>query len=971
MRLTPTRRRRASALMATLIIIGMLLAVVVALHYYQGVSRQTYMIEEASLRFREGAKFAIRKEAIGMDPPSGLLVTGSPQDVSPSGLPGIDPKYGAKIFDRTNGLPDLRVLENSPAHRYVKITPTTPDFGLRVFGSNTYTTVLTSVPGYAAYAPGGSVNITNVEGWANPTFQDEREAMKAYSGQKALTAALKDVTLGNCTYGEAYTINGTAKVLAGDGVAFKHPKFPLRPYEAQMRQQAETVRATLQTIATNSGDKTNSMVSPTTGPAAIINLFFGGGSGLEQFLSLRNANHFWFPIIPSFSPSPPYLYQFAFSLPWPPDNASYSTGEDAEKKLNDIGKQMEEAGPKLKKAKEDLDKAQAEYNQNQNSSTLAALNAAQLEYDKWLGIVNDLNQQMQAISGPQTQEIKNQSMAGMKGVPLTRAQDPDGTEGITGWNYSKGLTLLGSLIEFMFSFDAAKLADAVSNDDVKLIHFGGKDRDYQWFLDDNHMIIDATMTVPRGRTLRLRSTGDIVIAGDLWLQRGSTFYADCNSLKVQPGRNSDPSKFFSPCGRIFLEEGATLVCRGSLVCAGSSQWGSVVVCGVPGKIHPLNAAIFAQNVQLDSGVYAGTALDDLLEGLGLNDGTLKDLNDNLIRPLISQIGPNAAKAVGPFFARNPYFAKYATTMQIICPPLPPFGEPGPPIPTPIPLPVDNVLVPIERGLAWVYSITLNMSLGENFYTHSDWWVFGEGVVPIVPQLDPLKAAAAIANFPSESLKALDPEQIIKDFVDAAVDDMVTYLVEQAIHAIVEKVALNMIPYAGLADMAGSLLTDVASNFTGREDKQKSAGSSLTSALTDAVKNSALNTLSQLANKFTTTLENEYLREYNGVFVYADDNLNIGGRNATGFFMSKNGNITVSAQHCVGALLAEKGNISCQHLLFYPYFNRASLYKPKQTANNWFDRALQFDYDSAFNSNDADDIGPPGIPSLVTAQGWQK
>lgn len=964
------QRKRGSALIGTMCVIAALMAVVMALSYYQGVARQTYMAEEASLRFREGSRFIQRQQILGTAPPGDLTVSASSANVTPANVVQVPNQVAKNIFQRDPGLPDLRALEHGPLHDQLKLTPQTPDVGLRVFGSNTFTTVLTQVPGYAAYAPKGSVNITHLEGWANPTFQDARPSLESFSGVPAVVAALKNATLGNVTYGEAHVIEGQAKIQLGQGLTAKNPQFPLRNYADGLVQQLLTARDQLKANATNSGDKTPQLVSTSTGPEAILNLFFGGGSGLEQFLSLRNANHFWLPMIPSFSPSPPYLYQFAFSLPFPPDNANYQSAEGVAEQLDNIGKQLAQAGKELEDAKKALDLAQQAHTQNPTLETLANLQSAQQAHAQADAKVHDLTQQMQAISGPQSAAVQNQMAAGMKGVPPTRAQDPDGNDGVTGWNYSKAGSLLANLISFMFSFDAKALADNISNDDVKLVHFGAADREFQFVLSEANMTLDATLTVPRGRTLRLSNAGAITISGDLWLQRGSTFVADCPTLKVVPGRGSDVSKFFSPSGRIFLEEGATLICSGDLECTGSSQWGSLIVCGVPGQIHPITAAVFANKVRLSGGIFAGSAIDDLLQVLGKEQAGLKDTMDKLIRPLMSSVGPNAAKALGPFWPRKPYFAKYATTFQIICPPTPLFGAPGPPIPTPIPLPSKNVLVPIAQGLAYVYSVTLNMSLGENFYTHADWWIFGQGVVPIVPQVDPVKALGAIANFGPAAIDALDPKAILTSFVESAVKDMVSYVVEKVIQEVITKVAMQVIPYGGIVSMAADLVGDAVSDLIGREGKRTDAGNSLTSALTNAVANAGKSTLDQLASKFNLQLQDQFLREYNGVLVYAGDTLDVGGRNASGMFIAEN-RLTMAAQHCAGTLLSRNGDIHCSSLLFYPYFNRASLYVPKATPNGWFERALEFEYDQAYASGQAVDVGPPAIPAQISTQGWAR
>jgi hypothetical protein len=961
---------RASALIGVMMVIAMLMAVVLAISHFQAVARQTSMTEEASLRFREGARFAVQQQLLNVPPPSGLLVTATSANVTKEGNPVITKLMAQNIFDRKNGLPDLRSLDSSPNNNVLKLTPTSADVGLRVFGSNTYTTVITNVPGYAAYAPNGSVNITNMESWANPTFQDKRKTLEAYSGVMAVVGAKQNATVSNVTYGEAHVIEGEAKIDHGNGVTYKREKkLPLPAYEGKLVEQILAARTEMINSA-NYGDKTQQLYSGGLTPGSIISLFWGGEQGLEKFLSLSNANHFFLPTIPFFSPAIPYLYSFAFHMPYPADTADYSTNEQLSSQIQALNEQLIKAGDELEKLWDLVLAAQAAYNQNNSLENLNALNQAKANHSSKQGEVDSLNQQMQALFGPQkaTMDAKIASSQ-PRGVPLTRSQDPDGTSGVTGWSYASAGGMLGKLIGLLFKFDFEELAAQFGNPDVKLVHFGGKDREFKFVLTADNLGIDATMTVPRGRSLKL-SGKNITVAGDLWLQRGSTFYADCDKLSVVPGRGSDPSKFFSPAGRIFMEEGSTLICRGEVECVGSPQWGSVVVGGVPGKIHPITTAILARKVNLGNGVFAGCAIDDLVEGLGdlLDNNTLKKLNNDLMRPLLANIAPNAAKAFGPFFARKPYFAKYATTFQIICPPLPPFGQPGPPIPTPIPFPIKNSMVPVARAFGFVYSVSLNLGLGENFYTHSDWWIFGEGVVPMVPQADPTKLADKFTSFGSSTLAALDPATIVGKFIESAAKDMVAYVVTEVCKQIVAKIGTAAIPWIGLTDLAGTLLDGITENLTNRFGAQTTAGDAMTSALTSSVANAGKATLDNLASLISLNLQDEFLREYNGTLVYAEETITVGGKNATGMFVA-GGDIQINASQCVGTLLSKSGNVSCSRLLFYPYFNQASLYVPKEGPSGWLSRGKEFLYDKDYASNKAVDIGPPTIPPIVSAQGW--
>jgi len=195
------------------------------------------------------------------------------------------------------------------------------------------------------------------------------------------------------------------------------------------------VRDQLKANAVASGDKTGQVYSPSTGPAAIVDLFFGGSTGLEQFLSLSNANHFWLPMIPSFSPAPPYLYEFAFSLPYPPDNASYSSGGSTEAQLNALGNQMKTAAANFKQALTALTTAQTNYSSNPSAANLSALNAAQSAYDTAQGVLNDLNQQSQALAGPRPHPSSRPPARACRGcprpAPRTRAEPTASPAGTT------------------------------------------------------------------------------------------------------------------------------------------------------------------------------------------------------------------------------------------------------------------------------------------------------------------------------------------------------------------------------------------------------------------------------------------------------------------------------------------------------------------------------------------------------------
>jgi len=241
-------------------------------------------------------------------------------------------------------------------------------------------------------------------------------------------------------------------------------------------------------------------------------------------------------------------------------------------------------------------------------------------------------------------------------------------------------------------------------------------------------------------------------------------------------------------------------------------------------------------------------------------------------------------------------------------------------------------------------------------------------VPMVPQADPTKLAEKFSNFGSSTLKALHPATIVGTFNESAAKDMVAYLVTEVCKQIVAKIASAAIPYVGLTDIAGTLLDEITQNISNRFTSRETAGEAMTSALTNSVSEAGKQTLSNLGSLINLNLQDEFLREYNGVLVFAEDTIQVGGKNATGMFVAGK-NIQVTASQCTGTLLSQNGDIECNRLLFYPYFNQASLYVPKEGPSGWLSRGKEFLYDKDYASNKAVDVGPPAIPPVVSAQGW--
>lgn len=965
------KRRRGSILAGAMALVFMLLTVVLAMHHYQALSRQTYMTAEAELRFREGLQHALFKATGAGDTGKSTLVS---VDMSGANSPlPFEKAYGAKIFDRKNGLPNLLGSKDAGAHSYIHGKPKTSDVSLRIWGNKTYEIVLSRIPGYAAYAPNGNVDIEDLRGWSNPSYQEEdKKSTESYSGNPAIVAAKKDATSKTVTYGELHVVEGTAKITESSlGGCFKAPKFPFSQYETEFIAGIKSARDSLSTVA-DGADKTKILIGNEVGIGAVLDLFFGGHEGFQSFISLKNALNFPMPTIPTISlTAPPYFMEVFFHVPLPPDGVDYENNPTARALKDKIEQLSEKLKPEREKAdqlKKEAEAAKAAWDADPaDDNKKLAFQLAQKAYDDQ---VNKMKPDEQALEDAGKQLLNMAQGQGTIKIPPTRKDDPDGDNGITGWNYSKTGDLfaaVGGLLVDALTFQFDKMFPNLCNkliEKVKTVHFGRTERAFQFNFETGNVALGGTLTVPRGRSMKLRNPGfDITVAGDVWLQRGSTLVLDCKTFSVQgspPTSGAVPDTFFYPHGRLFLEEGATLVCSGDVIVPGHEKYGSLVIGGVPGQIHPITSAVFANNVRFDRGIYAGCTFDDMAIGLGVGD-----VADKFLIPLLNKVAPNAAKILGPFHARKSYFASYATTFQFgLAPGL--FGAPMIPYVTPIPLPRKNALNQVSRGFNYAFQVLLNLNLGENFYTNSEWWLFGDGVVPMVPQVNPKAAEQMLKKLPSLSLDSIDPASLIGNVVQSILSEVIKTAVTDVLVPIITKLASSAVPYAGTAISAA--IDEVApalTNFATKITKGSSPADGLVSALFG--KEGPVSGATQYLQTQLDTLQQDiFMREYNGVLVYAADGILIGGKTATGMFVAEK-DIQMNAERCAGTLLSHSGNIKAKSLLYYPFFNQASLFKPAAINDP---TNLKYDADAS-NEKQAFDVLPPQIPATVTAEGWIK
>lgn len=980
-RILPISSTRGNSVAVVVVVTFILLIAMSAIHFQQKRAMRGYSQAEATLRFREARAFALRQRLFDVAPPSGLMFTAHLRDVSSTNTVTLPENYATSLFQKTGsrwtGLPNLRAIDSAPAHRYLEADAVTGFASLRVFEKRSYRMVECDIPGYAAYAPKGSIHLEAVEGWSNPTFEEKgTSALEAFSGVPAFLGAKTNIEVGRFGYGEAHSRIGPVTIGEGAAVGFVGP-LPLPEYEGPLLLQALQAQGDLD-MATASGDKTPLLNGPDLTLQGIIQLLFNSPSedDVKGLLGMRQAFNFPMPVIPGFSQLVPgLLYELWFHVPFPPDGGFSAPSDPDLAKLAQLAELHTEATAKLEELRTALESATAareqaakNYQNSPGESTLAALHQAQAQENAARQKFEETLAQLQALGKESEMIARSKTGSGLAPVPQTRGQDPAGVKGIFGWNYSKVMENLLGLLTDTIKGDFENIASRISTR-VRLVHYGGHQNIPQ-FTFGNPFVARSTFTVPRGRSLRF--VGALEIQGDLWLQRGSVFAVHGDLILKAPGATS-PTDPYLPSGRLFLEEGATLIVRGNLTCQGTPQFGSAMVAGVPGEIHPLSAAILCDgNVHLPFGAYSGSNLEDLIGSSGIF-GT--DRLAPAVATLMEQGCPNVAKIAGPFHIRRPYFARFATTFHLtIIPPVPPFTLTPTPVPAPLPLPKENILVFVSRALSLAYTASLNASLGENLYPQADWWPFGTGVVPMVTRIPPERVLESITGAvtllgSSTAADIADLETRARKFLETFTQTAMQWAIREGGQKLVGEVALMLIP--GASSMLEPLIDALVEVAQGKEEQADQLFNDFVQDVTNVVSGPMRDILGGLLSKTDLSDFDNFVREHSGIFIWAGGNLTVGesARLISGMFMAGN-SIDIKAQLTIGTLLARDGSVRARRLLYYPYFNQASLYVPRETPSDWVERAKVTEYGRAFDSGRAVQVGPPPVTRRIVAEGWE-
>jgi hypothetical protein len=668
---------------------------------------------------------------------------------------------------------------------------------------------------------------------------------------------------------------------------------------------------------------------------------------------------------------PGLVWEVWLHVPFQPDLGFSSKHDPDLSRLNDLAKEQEEASAllreaadKLQAAKQALEAAQAAYDANPSDANREARDLALLAVQVAQDAFEDVQEFMEESAEEAADIADGKLGSGASPLPQTREEDPEGRDGQWGWNYSQTMAKMFNLVKTIVGGGDLKEVAASISSNVRVVHYGPADEvpGFEWTGD--RFLSRSTWTVPASRTLRY--DGSMEIQGDLWLQRGTVMVVNGNLKVASPVATVSITDSFAPSGRVFFEEGSTLIVKGDFECQGSAHFGSIMVAGEPNEIHPISSSLLVDGeVNIPYGTFAAHTLPDLIAALGL-PGT--EEGAGTVGNLLEQQAPLLSKLAGPFHLRNPYYARYATTFQMVTIPFPPVV-----VITPVPSPKENLWVFAFRAKTFAYTAALNATLGENLYTQSDWWPFGNGVVPMAMSLDLgeaiRSALAATSLLESAELDPATIETEITEFVETLADKTVGWALKEAVARLTEEAARILAPggFGPVLDLANAIADELRTEENAIDDFYQGFVSDFQTRMGDHGR-----TLLGSLLENTNVLEaDKYLKEYAGLLIQGR-NITIGeeARQVAGMLIARE-DIRSSARLTIGTLLAHQGDIRVGNFLYYPYFNQASLYLPKALEGDTaIERASVRSYGAANDSGVAVQVGPPPVTHHITAGGWE-
>lgn len=951
-----------------------LLILVTGMHWRESSARASRLREEANLEARVAAEYQVAKQlypSFAFSPAS-QTVKASLSD----SLALQFPKGLAKPLFEDAGLANLlspqqlakSTLLGRPGKAWNLVAASSNDPGMRPDKAKMLSVIADDFA-YVACAPAGNITAQRVQPWTNEVFKLGYSTETAMNGAPAKMFAKGNISVGNLTQGELYMTEGAPSVDKGRFVAFPGPPADLAVPQAYPNIIQGQIQTAMDELTNSAGtqDKTELANGALLSLEFVKQLFTEPAKGLASALSMRQAMQFPFFFIPGGRIQGVFVTVW-LHMPFPPDGAGAMGALDTLQKDQDARSATKRS--EYQSAKDDTAAKQAEYDAETDADNKEdkrkKLEEAKDKEKKAGQALADLSEAFGDELEAALEKIPDAETNG----PATRTDDEKitGDNGVPYMSYKKFYTVLGQfMVDVVLSVvdaiggkqpDTSKFMNILRKE-VRLVHFGRKDSATEFTITDTEVAMKATFNVPPGRSNRLRT--NVKINGDLWLMRGSTFIVEGNLDVINPNAGSaDPRK---PRGRVFLEEGAKLIVKGNFSCGGSEALGSVLVGAPINAIHPTTSAIMVTgNINIPHGVWPAYSIGDM------NLDAVPELKT--FREAISTVVPNLAKLAGPFHRRKPFFSQYATMFVIACI-LTPIG----PIPIPVPLPAatnTNINNKLFKVMALIYTTQMNLAWGENFITHADWWLIGEGMVPMFPKVNPTVYLERIKSFNLSNLKFPTPDDAA-DLIKTQGPEMVKNMAPKLITQVAVEIVLKQLSF-GLTDFVEStgafkILEDAIAQVLGVDN---TAGKSLfeISGLDGFV--------TEAQSKVSDNAALMLLQEVPGCLIYAGGRIGIaeGGVRApvTVGMLVAQGDIVSNASYTVGAVMSLKGNITANALLFDPNTTRCSMFLPGPRLEglnelDWFGWVLEYRYGRLMNVGAPVDVGPTyRYPSI---QGWHE
>ncbi len=881
---------------------------------------------------------------------------------------------------------------------------------------------------YAAFAPNGKIQLKDAYGFSNP-LNDKNKNGDYFSGVPVDMYARKDIEVDEYPYGKAYTENGSVSTGEKSGVlrftyVSNNQKKEVKKYSDILRKQLDNLaydirKVTLEKDKVILGRKITSIIPFATEPVP------------DDFMTLEQAADFPFSgmTVNENNPSEKTMgnyYTFTVHAPSLPDakdidsdpgslRGHASTAYDKLDKMQEI---FERYGITWRTTPTEICLIKGEIAlikdiMSTASKLMEAIRKSFIPIIGWYWRIKAVQYtvQLTKLIIDQVAYIKFSIAFAMMRVAEGKLgihifaktkEEPktvtaDKTFDNSGWPFIKVCKIYAiPLIAEVLNQDGAdkykKLGETMmplTYRGVKLSHFGKGDFDSNWQeISSRNFTFSGTFIVPRGRTFNFPH--DMTIEGDLWIQDGASLYVKGKLTVKAPKKAPDLPEMVKPSGRVFLGEASSIILEDNFECEGSIPLGSVVLTSPTQKVKAVTSAIYSKDgsVIIPYGIMPGISLDELAK---VNKGEAPpDIADGL-KSLING-GANISKVTGPFHIRKNFFAANAATVLVFRHKA--LGITLNPLNLPIVMALKLQKANFMTGFFPIFTESftyfLNAYIGENTFAHSDWWIFGEGAVPILPKMDTgtlsdhmstLSGVAStldqLKNFQNEinTILATDAPQAVTGAAQAAVKGT----------SPVYAVFINGAYAPGCDVKAGTLATQVI-------QKARQAYQPFSTIVTSMEQ--AKDTFAAATRLFVSFYNNAYPQiqhhlpggddqkafiECPGVMIYADRDIKMGTKEkllpqtvfpASGFFIA-NRNIEITGRfRIVGSLMSLNGNITAKDacLRYYPFFSQASVYIPKDMEGD-LNANLKLVTDDDLKSNtDPCNVGIT-IPRIFS-EGWE-